>query len=273
MEGALPNSVLTQILEVKHQEVSHLRERDLVSGTISGRRGSLVQDFLSDWRKKRGSGVRVIAESKSKSPSRGIIRVDYDPVTIGLEYAESGASGISVLTDPIFFGGKLSDLTSVKSAFLAHNITLPILRKDFIIDPIQVDQSFLAGADILLLIVRILDDKTLRKLIEQTRRLGMEALVEVHSETELNRALEAGCTFLGVNHRDLDTLKMDLGLSGRLSRMIPDHVVRIAESGLKTNQDCLKMAELGYDGVLVGESFLTTPHPGRALKEFLVNVD
>jgi len=273
MGGALPNPVLNQILAAKQKEVSLLSDKDASFAIDSERRVPLVRDFLSDWRKKRGSGVRVIAESKSKSPSRGIIRMDYDPVSIGLEYAESGASGISVLTDSGFFGGSLSDLLSLKSAFLSHNILLPVLRKDFIIDSRQIDQSFLAGADILLLIVRILDDKTLGKLIEKTRRLGMEALVEVHSETELKRALEAGGSFLGVNHRDLDTLKMDLGLSSRLSSMIPDHVVRIAESGLKTNQDCQKMAELGYDGVLVGESFLTTPHPGRALKEFMAYVD
>jgi indole-3-glycerol phosphate synthase len=101
----------------------------------------------------------------------------------------------------------------------------------------------------------------------------MEALVEVHSETEMKRALDAGCSFLGVNHRDLDTLQMDLDLSSRLAGMIPDHVIRIAESGLKTRRDCLRMAELGYDGVLVGESFLTTAHPGLALKDFLTYVD
>jgi indole-3-glycerol phosphate synthase len=273
MGGALPNPVLTQILESKQEEVSLLSEASLKSGISSGRGVPLVQNFLAGWRQKRGSGVRVIAESKSKSPSRGIIRMDYDPVSIALEYAQAGASGISILTDPRFFGGSLSDLLSVKSAFLSQGIVLPVLRKDFMIDPRQVDEAFLFGADIVLLIVRILDDKTLVKLIEQARDLGMEALVEVHSELEMKRALDAGCSFLGVNHRDLDTLQMDLDLSSRLAGMIPDHIVRIAESGLKTGQDCLRMAALGYDGVLVGESFLTTAHPGLALKDFLTYVD
>ncbi|MHB1756916.1 MAG: indole-3-glycerol phosphate synthase TrpC [Leptospirillum sp.] len=269
----MPNPVLTQILESKQEEVSLLSEASLKSGISSGRGVPLVQNFLAGWRQKRGSGVRVIAESKSKSPSRGIIRMDYDPVSIALEYAQAGASGISILTDPRFFGGSLSDLLSVKSAFLSQGIVLPVLRKDFMIDPRQVDEAFLFGADIVLLIVRILDDKTLVKLIEQARDLGMEALVEVHSELEMKRALDAGCSFLGVNHRDLDTLQMDLDLSSRLAGMIPDHIVRIAESGLKTGQDCLRMAALGYDGVLVGESFLTTAHPGLALKDFLTYVD
>ena len=269
----MPNPVLTQILESKQEEVSLLSEASLKSGISSGRGVPLVQNFLAGWRQKRGSGVRVIAESKSKSPSRGIIRMDYDPVSIALEYAQAGASGLSILTDPRFFGGSLSDLLSVKSAFLSQGIVLPVLRKDFMIDPRQVDEAFLFGADIVLLIVRILDDKTLVKLIEQARDLGMEALVEVHSELEMKRALDAGCSFLGVNHRDLDTLQMDLDLSSRLAGMIPDHIVRIAESGLKTGQDCLRMAALGYDGVLVGESFLTTAHPGLALKDFLTYVD
>ena len=269
----MPNPVLTQILESKQEEVSLLSEASLKSGISSGRGVPLVQNFLAGWRQKRGSGVRVIAESKSKSPSRGIIRMDYDPVSIALEYAQAGASGLSILTDSRFFGGSLSDLLSVKSAFLSQGIVLPVLRKDFMIDPRQVDEAFLFGADIVLLIVRILDDKTLVKLIEQARDLGMEALVEVHSELEMKRALDAGCSFLGVNHRDLDTLQMDLDLSSRLAGMIPDHIVRIAESGLKTGQDCLRMAALGYDGVLVGESFLTTAHPGLALKDFLTYVD
>lgn len=269
----MPNPVLTRILEAKEVEVSLLSDGTSSSGIISARGVPLVQDFLADWRKKRGSSVRVIAESKSKSPSRGIIRMDYDPVAIALEYAQFGASGVSVLTDTHFFGGSLSDLLSVKSAFLSKGILLPVLRKDFIIDSRQIDESFLAGADIVLLIVRILDDRTLGKLIDQARRLGMEALVEVHSETELKRALDSGCALLGVNHRDLDTLQMDLDLSKRLAGMIPEHIVRIAESGLKTSHDCQKMAELGYDGVLVGESFLTTAHPGLALKEFLTHVD
>jgi indole-3-glycerol phosphate synthase len=269
MERSLPNPILTQIMESKKKEVSLLPES--LSG-LNERSVPLVRDFLSDWRQRRGSGIRVIAESKAKSPSRGIIRMDYDPVSIALEYAESGASGISILTDQHFFGGSLSDLLAVKTAFWARGIFLPVLRKDFILDPRQVDQAFVAGADIVLLIVRILEDKTLVKLIEQSRNLGMESLVEVHSERELKRALDAGCSFLGVNHRDLDTLSMDTGLSGRLSPMIPDDVVRIAESGLKSNQDYRKMVDLGYDGVLVGESFLTAEHPGRAMKEFMSHV-
>lgn len=273
MGGALPSPVLTQILEAKKKEVSLLPERDLKSQTITERAVSPVPNFLSEWRQKRGAGIRVIAESKSKSPSKGIIRLNYDPVDIALEYAQSGASGISILTDPHFFGGSLSDLLAIKSAFLSQNIILPVLRKDFMIDQRQIDESFLAGADIILLIVRILDDQLLGAMIEKTKRLGMEPLVEVHSETELKRALDAGASFLGVNHRDLDTLQMDLDLSRRLVGMIPDNVVRIAESGLKTNQDCQRMVGLGYDGVLVGESFLTETHPGKALKDFLTHVD
>ncbi|MHB1285817.1 MAG: indole-3-glycerol phosphate synthase TrpC [Leptospirales bacterium] len=216
--------------------------------------------------------MRVIAETKRKSPSRGMIRDPYSPLDIVSGYLKAGASGISVLTDAPFFGGSLDDLRTLKSR-LAPEGNIPFLRKDFLIDPYQIWESRLAGADLVLLIVRILLPEDLRKMIALACSLSLSALVEVHSREELLIALDAGASVVGVNHRDLDSLKMDLGLSERLAPFMPQTMIRIAESGLKTPEDRKRMEDLGYHAVLVGESFLAQPDPGHALKRFLGHVD
>ena len=216
--------------------------------------------------------LRVIAETKKKSPSRGVIREPYDPMAIVSGYLMNGASGISVLTDEPFFGGHPNDLRLLKEK-LASETRVPFLRKDFLILPYQIWESRFLGADIVLLIVRILSFDRLSEMIALSRRLGLSALVEVHSREELDMALDAGSDLVGVNHRDLDSLVIDLGLSEELVPHIPKGVLRVAESGLKTPKDRKRMENLGYDAVLVGESFLSAPDPGEALKEFLRDVD
>lgn len=270
MGGYVSAKILDQILKEKKREVSALQST-LEKG-IGGSRRFPVQTFLDGWIRERGRKIHVIAETKAMSPSRGVIRPDYDPVAIAQDYAAAGASAISVLTDKVFFGGDLNDLSRVRESFSDHSISLPVLRKDFLIDPVQIHEAYQAGADIILLIVRILSRELLGTMIKVSRSVGIEPLVEVHSEKELDVALMSGARLLGVNHRDLDTLQMDLSLSSRLVGQIPDHVVRVAESGLKTARDCQRMVDLGYDGVLVGESFLTATSPGLALKEFLTHV-
>lgn len=208
----------------------------------------------------------VIAEMKRMSPSRGMIREPYDPVDLALRYRTSGAAALSILTDRSFFGGTLDDLKRVRESGAGE--VLPILRKDFIIDPYQVFESRCAGADLVLLIVRILSGKELASLIALIHGLGMTALVEAHIEEEVLRALDAGARLVGVNHRDLDTLATDLDRGERLASLIPSDVARVAESGLKTFSDYRRMEQLGFDAVLVGESFLVMPDPGKALEDF-----
>ncbi|HEY8534868.1 MAG TPA: indole-3-glycerol phosphate synthase TrpC [Vicinamibacterales bacterium] len=209
-------------------------------------------------------GLRVIAECKRRSPSRGVLCAEYDPVAIARRYAEAGAAAISVLTEPTFFDGALEHLAAVRAA-----VDLPLLRKDFIVDPYQLLEARAAGADAVLLIVAALDDRTLRALQHDAQALGLDALVEVHDEQELDRALAAGATLVGVNNRNLRTLAVDVGASERLAPRLPRDVVGVAESGLRTHEDLVRLQAAGYRAFLVGERFMTTPDPGAALRELL----
>jgi indole-3-glycerol phosphate synthase len=206
----------------------------------------------------------VIAECKRRSPSRGVLRRDYDPATIARAYESAGAAGISVLTEPTFFDGALDHLTAVRDA-----VTIPVLRKDFTVDSYQLWEARAAGADAVLLIVAVLSDADLRELLDIARGLGLDALVEVHSEDELARALDAGADLVGVNNRNLRTLSVDTGTCRRLASEIPAHVVAVAESGLRSAGDLVELAEAGYRAFLVGERFMTRPDPGAALQELL----
>ena len=213
----------------------------------------------------------VIAEMKRRSPSRGLIRDPYDPVSIAASYHRSGARALSILTDTPFFGGELGDLTRVRQSPAGE--ALPLLRKDFVVDPYQVIESRVAGADILLLIVRILPGELLSELLRLGTSLGLTVLVETHTGEEVGRALSAGAQVVGVNSRDLDTLTIDWDRGAHLLAGIPPGILRVAESGLKNRADYLRMGEFGADFVLVGESFLLASDPGRALGEFCGTVD
>lgn len=206
-----------------------------------------------------GPRPRLIAEMKRASPSAGLLRLEYVPRQIAMGYARVGAAAISVLTEPEEFGGDLSHLSEVRPAHL------PVLRKDFLVTPYQVAQSRAAGADAVLLIGRILKRETLELMIGAARRYAIEALVEVHDEDELARALDAGAELIGVNNRDLDTLQVNLATSARLARRIPPGVVKVAESGLKCRADIDRLMEAGFDAFLIGEHLMRSEDPADAL--------
>jgi indole-3-glycerol phosphate synthase len=213
---------------------------------------------------RRDGGLNVIAECKRRSPSRGVLRSAYDPVAVASSYARAGAAAISVLTEPTFFDGSLEHLAAVRRA-----VTTPLLRKDFIVEPYQLLEAVAAGADAVLLIVAALDDDALAELSREARGRGLAALVEVHTDEELDRALAAGARIVGVNNRSLKSLAVDVNLSERLAPRFPPNVTAVSESGLRTAADLSRFSTLGYRAFLIGERFMTTPDPGEALAGLL----
>ena len=204
--------------------------------------------------------VRVIAECKRRSPSRGVLRADYRPDRIAAAYEAHGAAAVSVLTEPTFFDGALDHLRAVRAA-----VDLPVLRKDFIVAPYQLLEAVAAGADAVLLIVAALDDTELGALLTEATSLGLAALVEVHDPVELRRAVHAGATVIGVNNRNLSTLSVDVNVSRDLVVQMPPGTVAVAESGLRTNADVARLRAAGYHAFLIGETLVTTPEPGETL--------
>jgi indole-3-glycerol phosphate synthase len=211
-----------------------------------------------------GSVPRIIAECKRRSPSRGVLRADYDPVAIARGYAKAGAAAISVLTEPTFFDGALEHLQAVRSA-----VGIPVLRKDFVVSEYQLMEARAARADAVLLIVAALDPGALTALHTRASALGLDALVEVHSADELSVAIEAGAQIVGVNNRNLRTLEIDVTASEALAARMPRGMVTVSESGLKTAMDLIRLQQLGYDAFLIGERFMTAVDPGKALQELL----
>ncbi len=202
----------------------------------------------------RAPGVSLIAECKKASPSKGLMVPDYDAAQLARTYARAGARAISVLTDGRHFQGSLEDLRDVKETVQS----IPVLRKDFIFDPYQVYEARAAGADAILLITAVLSDNEMAALLKLTHKLGMNALVEVHTREELERVLPLRPRIIGVNNRNLQTFQVDFENTARLRAMIPPEIVTVAESGLKTAADARRMAEIGVDAVLVGETLVTS---------------
>jgi indole-3-glycerol phosphate synthase len=210
----------------------------------------------------RGPGLAVIAEMKQRTPTMGVLADDYKPADLARAYSDGGASAISVLTHMAGFGGRPEH---IESARVATN--LPILRKDFITDPYEIGEARGAGADAVLLIVAALDPAELRRLLAVVRSRGISALVEVHDENETRVAIEAGAEVVGVNHRDLRTFDVDLGLTGRLRPLIPHTVPLVAESGIHSVEDARRMRESGADAILVGEMLMRAADPVACLRE------
>ena len=202
----------------------------------------------------KASGVSLIAEVKKASPSRGLLAPDFDPVGLAATYARCEAAAISVLTDAPFFQGDLAYLAHIRQA-LADGP--PLLRKDFIVDPYQLWEARVHGADAILLIVAILEEAQLRRLLGQAAELELAALVEVHDEGELGRALDAGAAIVGINNRDLRTFEVDLGTTERLAAQVPEGMVLVSESGYHSAEDIRRAAQSGVDAVLVGETLVT----------------
>jgi indole-3-glycerol phosphate synthase len=205
-------------------------------------------------------GIRIIAECKRRSPSKGILREAYDAEAIARGYAGAGAAAISVLTEPAFFSGSLDHLRAVRAA-----VATPLLEKDFVATEFQIVEAAAAGADAVLLIVAALDDEWLGRLLKVARSFGLAALVEVHDCDELTRAIDAGADIIGVNSRNLKTLQVDTSVLETLGPAIPSTVVAVAESGLKTATDLIRLKQVRYDAFLMGERFMIEPDPGAAL--------
>ena len=214
-----------------------------------------------------GDRIQLIAEVKKASPSRGIIRPDFDPVDIAQTYASNGASAISVLTETRYFQGGLNHLKDIRNSL--GNKRPPLLRKDFITDPYQVYESRAYGADSLLLIMAILNPQKLEELLRLSHELGMSCLVEVHNEAELEIALRSGTRIIGINNRDLKTFTVDLATTERLRPLIPRDKIVVSESGIKDRRDMEKLRQWGVDAVLVGESLMSASDIAAKMKELL----
>lgn len=212
-------------------------------------------------------GLSIVAEIKRASPSKGRFPVEIDAPALALEYARGSADGISVLTDEPFFEGSLVDLEEVRKELDRAELSVPLLRKDFIISDYQVLEARASGASAVLLIVAALDDRSLQSLLESARARGLDALVEVHDEVELARAVNAGAMLIGVNNRNLHTFEVDLAVSERLAMQKPDGVLMIGESGIATAADAHRMSSAGMDGILVGESLVVAPDRAAAIAE------
>ena len=208
--------------------------------------------------------VNVIAECKRRSPSRGVLAATYDPVSIAKQYESGGAAAISVLTEPTFFDGALEHLTAVRAA-----VDIPLLRKDFVVDAYQLLEARAAGADAILLIVAALEQSTMVDLQQRAWDLGLAALVEVHDESELDRAVAAGARLIGVNNRNLRTLAVDKEASFRLAARIPRDVVGVSESGLQSRADLESLSAAGYRAFLIGERFMTDANPASAIRDLI----
>ena len=213
---------------------------------------------------RRGGRIRVIAEVKRASPSKGVIRPDFDPVALAVAYADAGADALSVLTDAPFFQGSLEQLTTVRS-----RVGLPILRKDFHVDPYQIWEARAAGADAVLLIVAAQAPSALVELLGVSRELGLTALVEAHTAGELETALQSGARLVGINNRDLKTFEVSLETTFALLPRVPAGVVLLSESGISRTEEVARLAGAGVDGILVGEGLLRHADVGRALRNLV----
>ena len=211
-----------------------------------------------------GDGIRLIAEVKKASPSRGLLSPDFDPVRLAGAYVANGAAAVSCLTDPRF-QGELAHLSAIKQAGASGRA--PVLRKDFLFDPYQVYEARAAGADGILLIVAILNPALLKELLETAQSLSMQCLVEVHDENELETAVEAGAEIIGINNRDLHTFTTDLAVTQRLAPQVPPGRVLVSESGIFTRDDLDRLKGVGVNAVLVGEAIVTAPDVGAKVRE------
>jgi len=258
---ATPSPVLDAIVERKRAEATRLwpRAAELRAAALAA---PLPRGFVAAL--KRPSETRLIAEIKRRSPSRGLLRPDFDPARLARDMAKAGAAALSVLTDAESFGGGLDDLRVARGA-----CALPVLRKDFTLDEVQLAEARAAGADAVLLIARILSPQRLRELLAEARALGLDALVEVHDVGEAEAAVAAGAACVGVNSRDLGTFRVDLAVAERVLPLVPADRCRVAESGISTRADVARVRAAGADAMLVGEALMTRPDVGAAVRELL----
>ncbi len=253
------SNILARILAEKRREVQKRKERGLFFRPFWQHKRRSLKEALS-----RGDGFKIIAELKRASPSKGLIAPQFDPLSLARAYQEAGAAAISCLTDETFFKGHLEYLAAVRD-----EVSLPLLRKDFIIDEVQLEEARAFGADAVLLIVAALSLSKLKSLLETAKDLGLEVLVEVHDEKELECALAAGAEIIGVNNRNLKTFEVKLETSIRLRGLAPENVLFVAESGIKGPEDVRRLKEAGISAALIGESLVRAKDPKAFLKTLL----
>lgn len=256
-------SILDKIVAHKLTEIAAARARR-AEGELERRLEDAppVRSFFAPL--AAGRPIRLIAEVKKASPSRGVLREQFDPVAIARIYERHGASCLSVLTDEKFFQGSLDYLRRVREA-----VNIPVLRKDFILDPYQLLEARVAGADAVLLIAECLDDCRLRSLHQRAIELGMTPLVELYEPENLTRVFDAGATLIGVNNRDLKSFQVDLQHTIRMRARVPDECVLVGESGIRTREDVLQLEAAGVDAMLIGETFMVAPDIGAKVDELL----
>jgi indole-3-glycerol phosphate synthase len=261
--------ILDDIVRVKRREVAQRKKSTPLSALEAAIGGAPpTRDFRQALGGGEGTDFKsvpsIIAEVKRRSPSRGVIREDFDPVRIAGEYERHGAASVSVLTDVTFFGGSDADLTAVKS-----EITLPVLRKEFIIDPWQILETRAIGADALLLIAAILGESRLREYHDLTASLGLASLVEIHDRRELEMALGAGAEIIGINNRDLRSFTTDIGTSLALAPLVPSDRIVVSESGIHSRAQIEILMQAGVRTFLIGEALVAAPDRGAKLRELL----
>jgi indole-3-glycerol phosphate synthase len=258
--------ILERIIQDKKKEVQ-MRKSLLPPARLEGF-GLFDRPTVSLKESLKARKTGIIAEHKRRSPSRAIINQNSSVCDIVAGYDAGGAGGISILTDGKYFGGSLDDLLLARAS-----TNLPLLRKEFIIDPYQILEARVYGADAILLIAAVLSKEALKGLCKTAHDLDLEVLLEVHSRAELEFSLEAGADLIGVNNRNLKTFEVSLDISRELSSSIPDTIGKISESGLKNTGQLRELKKLGYDGFLMGETFMKAPQPGKSLSEFLKKME
>jgi len=257
----MTKTILDKIVADKKPELARIKRQVPIWSLREHARARQPLDFAAAL---RGEGLKLIAEVKKASPSKGLLCPDFKPVTLAQTYAHNGAAAISVLTEANYFQGSLDYLEEIRRA-----VVIPLLRKDFIFDEYQVYEAASYGADAILLITAILEPPRLKELLSLCKELRLNALVEVHNEEELQKALLAGAGIIGINNRNLNTFKVDIDTTRRLRLLIPPEHIVVSESGISTRENIGKMKECGVDAVLVGEALVTAKDIPSKMKELL----
>jgi len=255
--------ILSKIIEEKRRELDRLQKK-VSFGELKKQAESVYIKSMFKKNISRKGHINLIAEIKKSSPSKGVIRADFNPLKIALTYQAAGASAISILTDERFFDGKLKYLKEAK-----ERVTIPVLRKDFIIDEYQIYESAVSGADAILLIAHILTHEELNRYLHISRELGMEVLVEVHNEEEVEKALASHAAIIGINNRDLTNFDVDITVTQRLKRLIPESKIIVSESGIESYEHVMFLKSFGINAVLVGETFMRATNIGEKVRELM----
>jgi len=254
------NSILQNIIKEKKERIEAIKKTVPIE-ELKAKAASAPKRISFKKALESKNNINIIAEIKKATPALGVIAKDFDPAIISKEYEKGGAAAISVLTEEKYFLGDLSHISIVR-----ESTKLPILNKDFILDPYQIYQGFLAGADAVLLIAVILDHGTLKEFLKLSKSLGMDSLVEIHTEEELKKALGSGADIIGINNRNLDTFEIDLETSKKLYPKVPAGKITIAESGIKTSKDIKELNEIGINSFLIGNSLMISRNIVETLK-------